>query len=113
MLERRNLRVDGIAWLLLFSGLVVALCVFSHEPGESSAANLLGAPGNWLARELYAALGSAVYVLLAAWFVVVLMLLVRKSWLRWTGRLIGWLTLLPCTAVAADFVGHDWLPGPI
>ena len=64
-------------------------------------------------RELYAALGSAVYVLLAAWFVLVLMLLVRKSWLRWTRRLAGWLVLLPAAAIAFDWLGHDWLPGPI
>src|ERR1017187_8926791 len=115
MPERRNLRVDGIAWLLFFCGLVVALCVLSHEPavGGSSASNLLGVPGHWLARELFAALGSAVHVLLCAWFVLVLMLLVRKSWLRWSARFTGWLILLPCSAIAADFLGHDWLPGPI
>src|ERR1019366_1263561 len=115
MPDRRNLRVDGIAWLLLFCGLVVALCVLSHEPavGGSSASNLLGEPGDWLARELYAALGSAVYVLLVAWFVLVLMLLVRKSWLRWSGRMFGWLLLLPCTAITADYLGHDWLSGPV
>jgi DNA segregation ATPase FtsK/SpoIIIE, S-DNA-T family len=112
MPDRRNLRVDGIAWLLLFCGLVVALCVLSHE-ATAATPNLLGVPGDWLARELYAALGSAVYVLLIAWFVLVLMLLVRNSWLRWTGRLLGWLILLPCTAVAADYLGHDWLPGPL
>ena len=115
MPDRRNLRVDGIAWLLLFSGLFVALCVLSHEPavGGGSAPNLLGTPGDWLARELYAALGSAVYVLLIAWFVLVLMLLVRKSWLRWSGRLTGWLILLPCSVIAADYLGDEWLPGPI
>jgi S-DNA-T family DNA segregation ATPase FtsK/SpoIIIE len=115
MPERRNVRVDGIAWLLFFSGLFVALSVLSHEPagGAAAAPNLLGIPGHLLARELYAALGSAVYVLLCAWFVAVLMLLVQKGWLRWSGRLIGWLILLPCTAIAADFLGHDWLPGPI
>jgi S-DNA-T family DNA segregation ATPase FtsK/SpoIIIE len=112
MPDRRNLRVDGIAWLLLFCGLVVALCVLSHEP-TSGVPNLLGVPGDWLARELYAALGSAVFTLLIAWFVLVLMLLVRKSWLRWTGRLSGWLILLPCTAISADYLGHEWLPGPL
>ena len=33
-------------------------------------------------------------VVLVAWFVLVLLLLVRKSWLPWTGRLLGWLLLL-------------------
>ena len=88
MPERRNLHVDGIAWLLLICGLFVALCVLSHDPtaSEPSAQNLLGPPGHWLARELDATLGSAVFVLLMAWFVLVLMLLLRKSWLRWSGR---------------------------
>lgn len=115
MPERRNLRVDGIAWLLFFCGLVVALCILSHEPAGqgTSAPNLLGVPGHLLAGELYAALGCGVYVMLAAWFVLVAMLLIRKSWLRWSARLIGWLILLPTTAIAADFLGHDWLPGPI
>ncbi len=115
MPERRTPATDGLGWLLLLCGLVVALCVLSHEPaaGGSSAPNLLGAPGHWLASELYAAIGSAAYVLLTAWFVLVLMLLVRKSWLRWTRRLSGWLVLLPANAVAADWLGHDWLPGPI
>ena len=52
-------------------------------------------------------------VLLASWFVLVLMLLVGKSWLRWTGRLLGWLILLPCAAIAADWLGPDWLGGPL
>jgi len=115
MPDRRNLRVDGIAWLLLICGLVVALCVLSHEPaaGGSSAPNFLGTPGHWLARELYASLGAAVYLLLVAWFVLVVMMFLRKSWLRWSGRFLGWLLLLPCSVIAADYLGHDWLPGPV
>lgn len=115
MAERKHAATDGLGWLLLFCGLGVALCVLSHDPaaGGSSAPNLLGAPGHWLATELHIALGSAVYALLIAWFVLVLMLLVRKSWLRWTRRLAGWLILLPTTAIAFDWLGHDWLPGPI
>lgn len=110
MPDRLNARVDSIAWLLLFCGLFVALSVLSHEPAGQ---NLLGPPGHWLATELYTTLGSAVYVLLTAWLVLVLMLLLRKSWLRWCARLTGWLILLPATAIAADALGHDWLPGPI
>src|SRR5207244_1671449 len=70
-----------------------------------------GTPGHWLARELYLMLGSSVYVLLVAWFTVVLMLLVRKSWLRWTRRFMGWMLFLPCSAIAADYLGNEWLPG--
>jgi S-DNA-T family DNA segregation ATPase FtsK/SpoIIIE len=113
--DRRAWRIDGVAWLLFFCGLALAACVLSHEPelDATLTQNVLGVPGHLLAVELYAALGSAVHVLLCAWFVLVLMLLVRKSWLRWCGRFTGWLILLPCSAVAADFLGHDWLPGPI
>ncbi|MBI1831003.1 MAG: DNA translocase FtsK, partial [Planctomycetes bacterium] len=112
MPDQRNYRVEGIAWLLFLCGLAVALCVLSHEPAGAGP-NLLGVPGHALAHELQAALGSAVFVLLGAWFVLVLLLLLRKNWLIWTGRLIGWLLLLPCSALGADMLGHDWLPGPI
>lgn len=114
MPERRSARLDWVAWVLLLCGMAVALCVLSHEPAADPAVpNLLGPPGGWLARELYAALGSAVYVLLAGWFTLVLMLLLRKGWLRWSGRLLGWLLLLPVCAVCADVLGPDWLPGPL
>jgi len=53
MPERRNLRVDGVAWSLLFCGLVVALCALSHEPGTASDQNLLGIPApGWRANSL-------------------------------------------------------------
>jgi DNA segregation ATPase FtsK/SpoIIIE, S-DNA-T family len=106
--------MDGVAWLLFFCGIILALAILSHEPaaGTSSAQNLLGYPGHWFAHEMYETLGSAVYVFLASWLVLVLMLLVRKSWLRWTGRFVGWVTLIPLTAIAFDFIGKDWLPGP-
>jgi S-DNA-T family DNA segregation ATPase FtsK/SpoIIIE len=112
MPERRNPRCDGAAWGLLLCGLIVAVCVFSHDPAAGTP-NLLGPPGTWLARELATALGGAVHVLLAGWFVLVLMLLIRKSWLRWAGRLLGWLILLPCAAVGADWLGPEWVGGPL
>jgi S-DNA-T family DNA segregation ATPase FtsK/SpoIIIE len=115
MPDRRNLRMDGVAWLLLICWLGVALCVLSHESTTSGSPerNLLGTPGAWLAGELYAALGAALYALLVAWFVLVVMMFLRKSWLRWSGRFLGWLLLLPCSVIAADYLGHDWLPGPV
>jgi S-DNA-T family DNA segregation ATPase FtsK/SpoIIIE len=115
MRERPPPRLEWVAWVLLLCGMLVATCLFSHEPAghTGSAANLLGPPGDVLASELYGALGSAVYVFLASWFVLVLALLARKSWLRWLGRLLGWLLLLPASAVAADWLGPDWLSGPL
>jgi S-DNA-T family DNA segregation ATPase FtsK/SpoIIIE len=111
MPERREPRFDGTAWVLLFCGFLVALCVFSDEP--SGTPNVLGPPGAWLAQALVGAIGSAIHVLFASWFVLVLMLLVRRGWLRWTARLIGWLILLPCATVAADWLGPEMVGGPL
>jgi hypothetical protein len=123
MPDRRGLRVDGVAWFLLFCGLVVAVCVLSHEPAASGtyAPNLLGMPGHWLACELHSTLGSAVHVLLVAWFVLVLMLLIQKSWLRWSGlRLIDFDGYAPdrtartlrllgtCVSLCAGGMGLAW-----
>jgi S-DNA-T family DNA segregation ATPase FtsK/SpoIIIE len=104
-------RIDGVAWLLLLSGLLVALAVLSYDARTDG--DFLGPPGSWLARELTATLGVAVHVLLASWFVLVLLLFLRHSWLTWTLRLAGWLILLPCSAVIADWLGPEILGGPI
>src|SRR5687768_9070405 len=123
MAEARTARLDLLALGLFLAGLLVALAVFSYEPnaprplgpGGKDAAhteNLLGEPGDWLAKELIGTLGSAVHVFLASWFVLVLLLLMRRSWKRWARRLAGWLLLLPWSAVAADYLGPDWLAGP-
>jgi DNA segregation ATPase FtsK/SpoIIIE, S-DNA-T family len=119
MPDRRSLRLDLLAWGMLLAGLLVALAVLSHDPPAATLYppppepdNLLGPPGAWLAQELHEALGAAVYVLLASWFVLVLLLFLRKGWLAWSLRLAGWLLLLPCAAVAADALGPEWLDGP-
>jgi S-DNA-T family DNA segregation ATPase FtsK/SpoIIIE len=112
MRERPEPRFDGAAWVLLLCGLLVALCVFSDDPA-SATPNFLGPPGAWLAGEITLALGSTVPILLANWFVLVLLLLVRKHRLLWMGRLLGWLILLPCAAIAADWLGPDRLGGPL
>ena len=61
MAPRRALRIDGVAWILLFTGSLVALTVFSHEPASdlrvADRANLLGPLGHWLASELFRAPG--------------------------------------------------------
>jgi len=103
-------RLDGIAWVLLTVGMIVGLTILGQEP---SGANLLGPPGAWVARELTNALGIAVYTLLSAWFVTVLLLLLRQSWLKWSQRLAGWLILLPTSAGFADWLGHERLNGPL
>ena len=123
MIDRRRFHLDVAAGLLLLAGLLVALCVFSHDPADPPAsavlpvrerpANLLGHPGAWLSHALHLTLGNAVHVLLASWFVLVVLLFLRKSLLTWSLRLLGWLLLLPCAAVLADWYGVPQSVGPI
>jgi len=109
---RRRDRIDGTAWLLLVFGLLIALAVLSHDARTSPPRNFLGWGGAWLARELFLTLGAAVHVLLVSWFVLVFLLLLRNSWLTWSLRLLGWIVLVPCGALAADWIGPERLGGP-
>jgi DNA segregation ATPase FtsK/SpoIIIE, S-DNA-T family len=122
MVPRRGFRLDLIASVLLLAGLAVTLCVLSYQSGdpggasvfppEARPANLLGPPGALLAQGLIDALGHSVFVLLASWFVLVILLFLRRSWLSWSLRLLGWLILLPCSSVLADLLGPERLGGP-
>jgi S-DNA-T family DNA segregation ATPase FtsK/SpoIIIE len=113
-------RLDLTAAGFLLSGLVVALAVFAVDPAAAgrrvyppaTPPHPLGPPGFWVGSLLHETLGGAVYVLLAAWFVLVVLLFLRRGWLFWSLRLVGWLLLLPCTALAADQLGPGWLAGP-
>src|SRR5207248_3932892 len=46
------------------------------------------------------------------WFVLVLLLLVRRRWLRWSLRLAGWLLLVPAVALLAQRWAPPWPGGP-
>ncbi|HKB37438.1 MAG TPA: DNA translocase FtsK 4TM domain-containing protein [Gemmataceae bacterium] len=124
-------RLDLAAGILFVAGLLAALCVFSHDPADPPApsvyppnarpANLLGAPGARVSQALIDSLGAAVHVLLASWFVLVVLLALRRGLLRWSLRLAGWLLLVPIAAVFADrlafgsgqdFLGAIALAGP-
>ncbi len=114
MTDRRPWRLDAAAFCLLAAGLLVCLAVFSLDPADrpgavyppaASCRNLLGAPGAWLAFGLTDALGAAVYVLLTSWFVLVVLLFLRRGWVHWSLRLAGWLLLVPCAAVLAELSG--------
>jgi S-DNA-T family DNA segregation ATPase FtsK/SpoIIIE len=121
MSQRPFPRLDLVASGLLVAGLLVALSVLSSDPANpagvypapAEASNLLGLPGAWLAGALADALGVTVYVLLASWFVLVVLLFLRRRWLAWLRRLAGWLLLLPCVAVLADWLGPARLGGPL
>jgi S-DNA-T family DNA segregation ATPase FtsK/SpoIIIE len=105
-----NVRIDLAAFTLLAAGLLVALSLFS---ADAPAGNFLGPGGAWIAQELIDALGAAVNVLLAAWFVLVVLLFLRNSWWIWSARLLGWLVLIPCASVLADQIGPTALGGPL
>jgi S-DNA-T family DNA segregation ATPase FtsK/SpoIIIE len=116
----RRFRLDLAAFALLAVGLLVALCVLGQEPQAAGPvhprpepSNLLGPAGAWLAQSLYEALGVAVYLLLASWFVLVVLLFIRRTWLRWAVRLVGWLVLLPVAAVFAELAGAYWTDLPL
>jgi S-DNA-T family DNA segregation ATPase FtsK/SpoIIIE len=109
-----NIRIDLAAFTLLAAGLLAAVSLFSADAvSDATTANLLGPAGAWVARELTDTLGAAVYVLLGAWFVLVVLLFLRNSWLIWSIRLAGWTLLVPCAAVAADWIGPEALGGPL
>jgi S-DNA-T family DNA segregation ATPase FtsK/SpoIIIE len=114
--DRGSARIDILALGLFILGLVVSVAVFSFETevhGTVHSNNLLGEPGDWLAGELYQTLGCALYLFMAAWFVLVLFLFMRQSWRTWMRRLLGWIVLVPGAAVIADYLGPTVLPGPL
>src|SRR5262249_5260245 len=117
MLFRRPVRSDLAACASLAAGLFVALSLFGHDAGTGHpprpSSHLLGPLGDAIGKSLTDALGFAAYLLLAIWFVVVVMLFMRRSWLTWSLRLAGWLLLLPCAAILADIIGPELLGGPI
>jgi S-DNA-T family DNA segregation ATPase FtsK/SpoIIIE len=121
--QPRAWRLDLAALVLLVAGLLVALSLFTDEPAPGTKTapatplaphrNVLGPGGAWLAQVLTETLGVAVYVLLISWFVLVVLLFLRRGVFTWALRLAGWLLLFPCTAVLADYFGPQVLGGPI
>jgi S-DNA-T family DNA segregation ATPase FtsK/SpoIIIE len=113
---RRNL--DIFSFGLLATGLLLTASLFSYDPADppghsvyppnSHVRNLLAQPGAWLADAMFSTLGLGAYVLLAAWFLLAILLLARRQRLAWLRRLAGLLVLLPSAAVFAH--RHDSLP---
>src|SRR5689334_7509841 len=109
MAERRS-RLDLAACGLMVAGLLVALSLLGNDPSDhpggkaypATRTNFLGPAGAWLTDTLQETLGVAVYVLLGSWFVLVVLLFLRRSIWKWSLRLLGWLILIPCAAAGAD-----------
>src|SRR5437764_1026164 len=108
MSDRRAWRLDLAASVLLCAGLLVGLAILTQGPAD----NVLGPVGARLAQALLLTLGVAVYVWLAAWFVLVLLLFLRRSCLAWSLRLLGWLLLMPSVAVFAQRWGPPQAASP-
>src|SRR5215471_12614466 len=88
MLDRRPFRLDLTASALLAAGMFVALCIFGHDPAIGRpTAHLLGPLGDAIGKSLTDALGVAVYLLLTSWFLLVVILFLRRGWITWTLRL--------------------------
>jgi S-DNA-T family DNA segregation ATPase FtsK/SpoIIIE len=118
MRQEKGWQRDGMAWVLLALGLLLTLSVLSHDSlsrtyPPTPRGNLLGPAGGWVAQELYDTLGITVYVLLVAWFVLVLLLLLQRGVLTWSLRLAGWIVLVPTLAVVADVLSVQRLGGPL
>jgi S-DNA-T family DNA segregation ATPase FtsK/SpoIIIE len=112
-------RLDATAGALLLAGLLTALAVLSYDPADlpgrvhptnPTPRNLLGPAGAELSQGLVSALGAAVPVFLICWLALVLLLWLRRRWLAWTLRLLGWMLLTPTAAVLAEYAGRP-LPG--
>jgi S-DNA-T family DNA segregation ATPase FtsK/SpoIIIE len=119
----RRVRLDFAALGFLLAGLALALCILGYDPADPpgttvyplhpAATNLLGAPGAWLAQLVLETLGVATYVLLAAWFVLVVLLFLRHGLRAWSVRLAGWLLLIPCVAAGADYLDLSFSNAPL
>ncbi len=115
MPDRRDWRLYLAVCLLLFGGVFLLLSVFdsvaaapvADAPGSPAFVHAPSSPrvgqlGGAIATELRQSLGAAVYVFLAGWFAVLIRLVTRRSWFRWSLRSLGWLLLVPCVAVLAE-----------
>ncbi|MBP3959254.1 DNA translocase FtsK [Gemmata sp. G18] len=103
-------RVDALVITLFAVGTVLAVAVGSSR-ALGSGPNLFGSWGEVGAGWLLDPLGWAAIVLLAGWFAVAALLIVRRTTLRLITRVLGWGTVTISTAVGVDWFGMG-LPAP-
>jgi S-DNA-T family DNA segregation ATPase FtsK/SpoIIIE len=111
MPDRRHWRLYLAAIILVGGGLFLTLSVLDYDPADGSGSvypspstphNRMGPLGAGIAHELRQTLGAAVFVFLAGWFAIVVRLTLRKSWLGWSLRSLGWALLVPAATVVAE-----------
>lgn len=100
-------RLDAVALTLLTAGVVLALCIATYPP-LTGQANPLGPAADDGAAWIVNALGLGVPVFLAAWFALVGLYVVRRTWPRLAVRAAGWALLTTVAAIAADYVS-SWV----
>jgi S-DNA-T family DNA segregation ATPase FtsK/SpoIIIE len=103
-------RLDAVALTLFVAGVLLSLAVASSHPMTGSA-NLFGETGESAAGLLVEPLGWATIVFLLGWFVFAGLLVVSRSPTRLIVRLLGWVLLTTCAAIAVDWFGAG-LPYP-
>jgi S-DNA-T family DNA segregation ATPase FtsK/SpoIIIE len=112
MPDYRGLRRDLAVFVLLVIGLLAAVSVLTFDPADapgatvypprSVAKNLLGSPGAWVGEVLQAFFGLGVYPFLGSWFVLVVLLFLRRGVMTWLLRLLGWLLAIPAVALLGN-----------
>ena len=105
MPDRRHWRLYLSVLALLVGGVFLTLSVLDSVSADTRFVlkpNRLGPLGGAIAYELRQSLGAAVYVFLTGWFVVAFRLVLRRGWLGWSLRSLGWLLLVPAAAVLAE-----------
>ncbi len=100
MPDRRYWRLYLAVCILLGGGVFLTLSVLTSI--SAAGPNRLGPLGGEIAYELRQTLGAAVYVFLAGWFTIIVRMVVRRSWLSWSLRSLGWFLLVPSAAVLAE-----------
>src|ERR1700722_15956355 len=95
-------RLDAVVLTVFTLGGVLAVAVGCFTP-ISGSANPFGESGDWIAALVVDALGWAVIVFVAAWFVLSGLLVVTRSPLRIACRFLGWAILISWATAAVDW----------
>lgn len=96
---------------LLIFGSALTSCIFAFDPAADPARHPFGTPGHRLAQELFDSWGFSLYVFAAGWCVSAISLLAWSGVVRWLTRVVGWILLVPCSAIFLEQL-RDLIDGP-